>query len=767
MTAQTNHRPGPLLAALTPCLILLAAAWVEPNFGYNRWDNFEYCTPVIWAAHSQWLRGTVPYWNPHQHLGEPFTSLMLAGTFYVPYTLCCLVVRLCGWGPSALALVIVVLHTAFAALGWYRLLELFGVRPEARWLASTSASLGGFVTCMSAVWIFVAPVCAWLPWLLCAVVRVVEEPRRPGPFLLLVAGLAAVVCVGHLQLAVYSWLFAGIFAAGYAVLVAGRTGRLAVVVAAAVIAGLVAAPFWLPSYLYFKATSGPAVLHRAEFLARSASPLVVVDVLLPVYSYINRFMPDWGSIYAHQGSWVAAAILAGLAVMWRQRRGGAPADRLLRAFLLGLGCAAVFYILSIGEKGRLLGLTYGAPLWSSFRYPFKFLAFFLAALAFAAGLGVEICWREAGGARWRKAAGFGLAVFAMLLLAGDLLLVGRIMPPLKVWSGVLCLVAGMAVMPALLLGRRVAARRLALAAGLLQALGLVSLCHHQALKRYQAPYGAVGPAQLGIDNRYRVMPLSSFQFTPAVAMEEYALFHSATANGYFSASGHHTRYLLPRWYERWLPVNEVGLLPARLDRPLVASNLLRSFNVRYYIVSKPDHLNRDSVAAKGLHRIRELRETEVYEDLHALPRAYFATAVHPYDDRDIQQALIQDREPSATAFVEGWWHARAMEPAEVLEADWDRHIIRATVRAPQGGFLVVSTTWYPGWRAWVDGRLAPLYRVNGVVLGLMVPAGGSRVELRFAPSGWRISLALAAIGMVLLAAAVAKLRRANLPSVNR
>ncbi len=49
-------------------------------------------------------------------------------------------------------------------------------------------------------------------------------------------------------------------------------------------------------------------------------------------------------------------------------------------------------------------------------------------------------------------------------------------------------------------------------------------------------------------------------------------------------------------------------------------------------------------------------------------------------------------------------------------------------------FAVVTTTWYPGWHATLDGQPWPLYRANGSFLAVQVPAGIHDVRLYFRPA---------------------------------
>jgi hypothetical protein len=62
----------------------------------------------------------------------------------------------------------------------------------------------------------------------------------------------------------------------------------------------------------------------------------------------------------------------------------------------------------------------------------------------------------------------------------------------------------------------------------------------------------------------------------------------------------------------------------------------------------------------------------------------------------------------------------------------DRVVV--TFEAPTAGVVVVNEAWYPGWRAAVDGVDVDVFRVNGFVRGVAVPAGATRVEMVFRPA---------------------------------
>jgi len=84
---------------------------------------------------------------------------------------------------------------------------------------------------------------------------------------------------------------------------------------------------------------------------------------------------------------------------------------------------------------------------------------------------------------------------------------------------------------------------------------------------------------------------------------------------------------------------------------------------------------------------------------------------------------------------------------------------RAAVLSPpvEGGWLVVSQAYAPGWRALADGRPAPVVRAFGGLTAVALPADAStrEVALRYRPASALAGLGLAAAGLVLVVVTVA------------
>jgi hypothetical protein len=122
------------------------------------------------------------------------------------------------------------------------------------------------------------------------------------------------------------------------------------------------------------------------------------------------------------------------------------------------------------------------------------------------------------------------------------------------------------------------------------------------------------------------------------------------------------------------------------------------------------------------------------------------------DAQIIDHILERPIDYRRTAVVEGPDLPR-LEPGPgtvaVRELTHDSDSLAYEIDADRSGFLVISMNFYPGWTATVDGRPARIYRTNYTSMGVVIPAGRSKVELRFATPGFRLGALVTAISTLL------------------
>jgi hypothetical protein len=181
------------------------------------------------------------------------------------------------------------------------------------------------------------------------------------------------------------------------------------------------------------------------------------------------------------------------------------------------------------------------------------------------------------------------------------------------------------------------------------------------------------------------------------------------------------------------------------------SPVLDIMNVKYLLVSP-----RAAIELKANSRYRHFSSFpgyELFENLSVLPRYFLVSRVDLANDDAIEhhiksgavnlrRAAFTDRQvpspPTQDQVAYGTVRTLQFEP-DSLELD---------VSTDQTNFLVLSEAYYPGWRAWVDGRPTNVYRTDIAFRGLLVPPGKHRIRMEFHPVIFRVS---AAISVTLIA----------------
>ena len=92
--------------------------------------------------------------------------------------------------------------------------------------------------------------------------------------------------------------------------------------------------------------------------------------------------------------------------------------------------------------------------------------------------------------------------------------------------------------------------------------------------------------------------------------------------------------------------------------------------------------------------------------------------------------------------------------ATVRLTSYQPNNLRYTVDSKNGGIVVFSEIYYPGWTATVDGTPTPIARVNYILRALTVKPGKHTVVFDFHPSSIRTTEIIAYISLVLLLLAI-------------
>ncbi len=171
---------------------------------------------------------------------------------------------------------------------------------------------------------------------------------------------------------------------------------------------------------------------------------------------------------------------------------------------------------------------------------------------------------------------------------------------------------------------------------------------------------------------------------------------------------------------------------------------------------------------QGAHwrKLATFGDVEVYENLKALPRAWFVSraAIEPSADalNTIKAGQMKDGaafDPAETVLFEKEDFRnrenaapQIVEPvnAEVRIKRYEAQRVELETRNERPGFLALSEIYYPGWEARIDGAQAPIERVDYALRGVAVPPGDHRVEFVFRSRSFRNGAVWSLLGVLLL-----------------
>ncbi len=218
-------------------------------------------------------------------------------------------------------------------------------------------------------------------------------------------------------------------------------------------------------------------------------------------------------------------------------------------------------------------------------------------------------------------------------------------------------------------------------------------------------------------------PFRIYPAGPLFAENKFALF------GIESVGGYHPAKL--KLYEEFLAKTE----------NLSSINVLRMLNVGYIVSPAPlGHPSLELVKTGTLQLASGPVTAYVYRLQQTAPRAWFANRVIAVNNNDELFARILDDEASAgVAYVDDslWRGANTFASATVTSLDAKAETMIVKVATPGEAFLVVSELYYPlRWKVKIDGRSAAMIKVNGLLRGVVVPAGSREVRFYYDRSGF-------------------------------
>lgn len=154
-------------------------------------------------------------------------------------------------------------------------------------------------------------------------------------------------------------------------------------------------------------------------------------------------------------------------------------------------------------------------------------------------------------------------------------------------------------------------------------------------------------------------------------------------------------------------------------------------------------------------------QTVPLKNPYALGNAWFVNEIQYVDNANEEIAAIHQLDPALKAIVDKRFassiqKSQSDSTATIRLLTYEPNYLKYEVDSKDGGTVVFSEIYYPGWQSTVDGEAVPHGRANYILRAMNVPAGKHIVEFRFDPTSLHVTenIAFVALGMLLVLAIV-------------
>jgi hypothetical protein len=748
----------PLLLLLLPFLFFDRGTRMQILLGDG--DTFVHTLPVWTYVGEQWKSLSPPLWTPHIFSGYPLYAEPQTAAFH-PTKLLFLFLS-----PLAAVNITVLLAYGMAGVWTFLLARAERLTFEASFLAGFAFAFSGYLVGHQAMTGLLVNA-AWFPALFFVLRRLATVPTY-----LRVAGGTCVILLlvlgGHPQLTFYALFFSLGYALFLAIFHLQGSQRWAFVRAAAAmyLTGISISAFqWVPTLELSSRTFREKLTY--EIFANPAVPFPSLVVSLISTRLFHRFPGHGSETMLDVG--FPILLLSALGLMyWRRATAW-------WAFLLVFGS-----ILYMGATTPLYRIMFAIPGYNLFRIPSRNGIAIELALAMLAAYGVNAVQTRSRPLSRYLIVGAPLALVLLYYFGVhriDEVVFSRIWwssegKTIDCWNakmlrdvllplaGYLAMIAVSLLLMAVVLSKCGRSR-----ATVLVMLG-ISFAHFWSYRDWIF----VASRQEVDKSLSQAIPLpacSGFQRTAFGASGNWISFLNQDPKNWhqryagvagpdfsllqraFSISGYSP--LVRRDYSRL--AGDMTTSGTIQNSAVLSSQTLDLLGVKYVIA--PKELSLPDPAFSSLQFRSSDNFVTVYENPRAFPMFWGISRVEPgsieqFWARMASGQLDVARETLLTQQPPPQLKSEYALPKKVEMQEVSGNRVKLRVETEAESFLASSQLAYPGWRASIDGRSAPLYEINGLFLGLEIPPGRHEIHLRFIPLTLCIGLLFAGVVVLLL-----------------
>ena len=147
----------------------------------------------------------------------------------------------------------------------------------------------------------------------------------------------------------------------------------------------------------------------------------------------------------------------------------------------------------------------------------------------------------------------------------------------------------------------------------------------------------------------------------------------------------------------------------------------------------------------GWKYIKDVKEISIYENTKLMPRAWLVPNVSTLKPAEILNTIQNGKfsdgkafDPSVLGLIEepcSISQENSSQPnGRIDNLNIEEENVSLTTSTKKEEFLILSDIYYPGWKAYIDGKETKIYQTDYILRGIVVPAGEHTVEFAFEPA---------------------------------
>jgi hypothetical protein len=191
------------------------------------------------------------------------------------------------------------------------------------------------------------------------------------------------------------------------------------------------------------------------------------------------------------------------------------------------------------------------------------------------------------------------------------------------------------------------------------------------------------------------------------------------------------------------------------DHNLYYANLLKAANVKYIFkqIRYKDRIPGYKAVSRAILRERLNR---VYVTGKYLSRAYFTNKIVQGERiEDFFDFIVKDKVKSSVFIAKPVnFETQKDVILPVQTESYKPDEIKLHVNTPSDGIVVISDTFFPGWKAFVNGKECEIIRANYAFRGIVINSGENKILLVYHPKALNIGLIISFISIAVLIALI-------------